>query len=326
MKKSMSEHVYLGADIGGTFIKLAIIDEKGNIIKKWQIETNKRNQGQDIPQDIYESFKVHLFNEKISFDQVYGLGMGAPGFVDLPTGMVVEAVNIGWKNFNLKKAMESFVKKPVFVLNDANLAALGENWKGAGRNVYDLIMVTLGTGVGGGIISNGQVITGSNGTGGEIGHIIVTPGEGPVCNCGRRGCIETYASATGIARLGQEALQEGKSTSLRKAAHSQHTITAKDVFEAAKKGDSISQDIIQEVTDKLGFVLANLAVALNPKKVVIGGGVANAGEQLLEPVETSFRKYSLPRTAEICSFELAELGNDAGVIGGAYLVKQKLNL
>ncbi|TCT26966.1 glucokinase [Melghiribacillus thermohalophilus] len=322
----MNKRVFLGADIGGTFIKLAIMDGQGNIIKKWSIETNTSDQGRHIPLEIYESFSKHLEMENLTFEHIYGLGIGAPGFVDLSSGIVYEAVNIGWKDFNLKQAMESYIHQPVFVSNDANLAALGENWKGAGKNVEDLIMVTLGTGVGGGVITSGQVINGINGTGGEIGHITVSPQDGPLCNCGRRGCIETYASATGIARMGYEAVQNGKETSLKEIMNLNGRITAKDVFEEAKKDDQVCRKIIEKVTDLLGLVLSNLAIAINPKKIVIGGGVANAGEELLSPLKKSFRRYCLPRTADACTFQLAELGNDAGVIGGAYLVKKQLYL
>ncbi|MRG86587.1 ROK family glucokinase [Salinibacillus xinjiangensis] len=317
------EKYYIGVDIGGTSIKQALITTTGVIVDKWETPTDKQRGGSLIPLHIATSIKQKLAEHHINKEQIIGIGAGAPGFVDVKNGVIYEAVNIGWENFHLKGLIEKELDISTYVLNDANLAALGENWLGAGQGHDHLIVVTLGTGVGGGIIVNDQVINGVNGTGGEIGHIIVTPNEGEHCNCGRLGCIETYASATGIARLGIQAIQEGKTTSLSQVYDTTGTLTSKDVFAEASKGDQVAQAIIDYIADLLGRMLANLSVAINPSKIVIGGGVSKAGEQLLQPIRLSFESYALNRIADACDIAIAQLGNDAGVIGAAYFVKQQ---
>ncbi|MBB6454269.1 glucokinase [Salirhabdus euzebyi] len=320
----MKKKYYIGCDIGGTSVKLAIIKEDGVIFDKWEIPTNSMNNGESIPKDISNSIKEKMKNHAISIEEINGIGAGAPGYVDVPNGIVIEAVNIGWKDYHLKKELEELLHVPVFVLNDANLAALGENWLGAGQGSDNLIAVTLGTGVGGGIVVNGEVINGSNGTGGEIGHIIVTPNEGYLCNCGRKGCIETYASATGFVKQGLEAIENGLETTLSETLQLSGKLTSKDIFEHAKNGDNVSKQIIEKNADLLGLMLANLAVTTDPDKIIIGGGVAKAGNQLLTPLKAAFSKFVLGKINETCEIFIAQLGNDAGVVGGAYYVKQQL--
>ncbi|SEB12305.1 glucokinase [Thalassobacillus cyri] len=315
---------YIGADIGGTTIKMAVITEDGSIVEKWEISTNHKDEGNHIPEDIQSSLKSKLVELGIQKEQVLGIGAGAPGFVNADSGFVYQTVNIGWRNFELGSILNEKTEFPVFVDNDANLAALGEKWKGSGENSNDLIAVTLGTGVGGGIIANGEVINGVNGTGGEIGHITVIPEGGAACNCGKTGCLETIASATGIVRLAEEAISKNPETSLVEL--SSNGLTAKDVFQAASAGDKQAREVLDYVTDVLGMTIANLAIACNPSKIVIGGGVSKAGEDLLIPLRKAFDQYALPRTSEACEFVIAELGNDAGVLGGAFLVKQNLGL
>ncbi|WP_028783209.1 ROK family glucokinase [Thalassobacillus devorans] len=315
---------YIGADIGGTTIKMAVITKDGTILDKWEIPTNHKDDGSYIPEDIHFSLKDKLIELGIHKEQILGIGAGAPGFVDADTGFVYQTVNIGWRNFDLGKILKEKTGFPVYVDNDANLAALGEKWKGSGENSNDLIAVTLGTGVGGGIIANGEVINGVNGTGGEIGHITVIPSGGAPCNCGKTGCLETIASATGIVRLAEEAITKNKETSLAEFSVKERTFTAKDVFDAARAGDKLAREVLDYVMDVLGMAIANLAIACNPSKIVIGGGVSKAGEDLLVPLRKAFDQYALPRTSEACEFVIAELGNDAGVLGGAFLVQQNL--
>lgn len=208
---------------------------------------------------------------------------------------------------------------PAVVDNDANIAAIGEMWKGAGNGAKNLICVTLGTGVGGGVIANGQIVRGANGAAGEIGHITSVPEGGAPCNCGKTGCLETIASATGIVRLAKEKLATSETdSSLRKL----ETITAKDVLDAAKENDRLALEVVEEVFFHLGLALANAANALNPEKIVIGGGVSKAGNWLAERVTEYFKRFAFPRVAESASIVIATLGNDAGVIGGAWLAKQ----
>ncbi|SET62511.1 glucokinase [Salinibacillus kushneri] len=313
----------VGVDIGGTAIKFALIKENGYILKKWETPTARKDNGSYIPEQIAHSVEEKLSEFDLNEEQILGMGAGAPGYVDVKNGIVYEAINLGWENFYLKQKLEEHLNIDTYVLNDANLAALGENWLGAGRDSNDLIAVTLGTGVGGGIIVNGEIINGVNGTGGEIGHITSTPNEGPRCNCGRLGCIETYASATGITRQALQALEKQVSTSLANIHKEKGRLSSKDVFKEAAKGDQTSQMIIDYTADLLGKMLADLAVSVNPSKIIIGGGVSKAGEQLLQPIRKSFQSYALGRIADVCQIVEAELDNDAGVAGAAYYVKQR---
>ncbi|TGB04305.1 ROK family glucokinase [Halobacillus salinus] len=315
------ERVYLGADIGGTTVKLAVINDAGEIQKKWEIPTNTSNQGESIPEDIHRTIEETLQELHISKDRVIGIGAGAPGFVDTDTGYIHEAVNIGWKDFDFGNILSELTGLTVWVDNDANLAALGENWLGAGKGAKNLIAVTLGTGVGGGIISNGQIINGANGTAAEIGHMTVVKEGGAPCNCGKSGCLETETSATGIVRKAKLALSDYPDSILKSSIEADH-LTAKEVFEAESAADELAVSVLADVTEVLGLAIANLAIALNPEKIVIGGGVSQAGDQLLQPLQKVYQQYALARTAEATSFGLAQLGNDAGVIGGAYLVKK----
>ncbi|WP_066192980.1 ROK family glucokinase [Gracilibacillus timonensis] len=317
----MEKDLLIGIDIGGTTVKNAIFTKAGEIVAKWEIPTDLTNQGASVPADTWASIENKLAELDISKDRCLGMGVGAPGFIEPETGKVAIAVNIGWKNFALKSIFEEISGLHVYVENDANIAALGENWKGSGNQVKNMIAVTLGTGVGGGIIANGQIISGANGTGAEIGHITVEE-DGAYCNCGRYGCLETVTSATGIVRQAEELIAEGKADPLLQRKEKNGAITTKDVFEVAAEGDTDCQSLIDHVSEVLGSSLAMLAIITNPAKIVIGGGVSKAGAQLLEPLKVAFEKHTLPRTNEACEFEIAQLGNDAGVYGGAYLVLQ----
>lgn len=317
----MEEDLLIGVDIGGTTVKIAIISKQGDLMTKWEIPTNLDNKGENVPNDIWLSIKSKLSELDIEKERCAGMGVGAPGFIEPETGKVAIAVNIGWKDFQLKEILEQLSGLNVYVDNDANIAALGENWKGSGNQVENMLAVTLGTGVGGGIISNGQIVSGANGTGAEIGHITVEK-DGAPCNCGRNGCLETVTSATGIVRQAEELIAEDKSSNLKKRKEKNGAITTKDIFELANEGDTDSKALLNHVFDVLGYTLATIAIVINPEKIVIGGGVSKAGNALLEPLKQAFEKYTLPRTNEACEFVIAELGNDAGVYGGAYLVLQ----
>ncbi|WP_182199569.1 ROK family glucokinase [Paraliobacillus salinarum] len=319
MKKNL-----VGVDIGGTTIKIGLFKNEGEIIDKWEIPTDKTNEGERIPHDIWESIEHKMSKHYIDKSTVGGIGVGAPGFIDAKKGIILIGVNIGWNDFELGKKLNALSNLPVYMDNDANVAAIGENWKGSGDLVDNLIVVTLGTGVGGGIIANGQIVSGANGTAGEIGHITVEKEGGAPCNCGRSGCLETVTSATGIARQALEAVNEGKNTKLAERYKNKNKLTAKDVFDLAKEGDAVAQDIVNHVTDVLGYSLASVATVINPSKIIMGGGVSKAGEDLLRPLRAAFEQYALPRIIEGCQFEIATLGNDAGIYGGAYLAKQNI--
>lgn len=317
------DHVFAGIDIGGTTVKIAFIHQDGSILDKWEITTNKTDGGKYILDDIASSINERkLAHEGLSLE---GAGVGAPGYIDVEHGIIVEAVNLGWKNYKVADLLKDAMGIPVFVDNDANLAAAGEKWLGAGDNASNLLAVTLGTGVGGGVLAGGEIIHGHAGLAGEIGHISSVKENGAFCNCGKYGCLETVSSATGIARLGKEAANNDPTSSLHSILTVNGTLEAKDVFSEAGKGDSTAQSVVNNSMEHLGFALANLCNSLNPQVVVIGGGVSKAGSQLIDALRPVFNRYAIPKIAEETDIVIATLGNDAGVIGGAWLARQKLS-
>jgi len=314
----MSE-LLTGVDIGGTTVKIGFITKSGEIIEKWEIPTDLSNDGAHIISDIWASIETKLQTPSFKDSSIKGIGVGAPGFVDAHAGIIAEAVNIGWKDIHLAEELEKLANVPVYAENDANIAVLGENWVGAGNQSRNLIAITLGTGVGGGIIANGSILNGANGMAGEIGHIEVLE-NGHLCNCGKKGCLETIASATGIVRQGMEKIQTNPESQLAKLFQSEGRITTQHIFELAKQGDQASKEIIDYTSDVLGKAMANMSMVINPSNILIGGGVSNAGDYLIDAVTNAFRKHALPRISEVCTIKVCQLGNDAGIIGGAYLV------
>lgn len=304
-----------GVDVGGTTIKMGFFDGEGNLLDKWEVKTDTQNQGNRILDDIAEEIQGKLKERDIQKSQVAGIGLGVPGPVKAD-GTVVKCINLGWGVFNVEQALQEKTGLPVRAGNDANVAALGEMWKGGGKGCKNLLLVTLGTGVGGGIIIEGRMVAGSNGAGGEIGHMCVNEQETENCPCGKKGCLEQYASATGIVHMVEKALAESDTEStLRQAA----PLTAKDVFDEAKKGDAFAKEQVGQMGRILGTAIANVACIVNPEIIVIGGGVSKAGNILIDVVEKHFREktFHACRNAE---FALAELGNDAGIYGAAYLI------
>lgn len=314
----------VGVDLGGTTIKIAFITLDGHIVEKWEIPTNISEDGKHIVSDIADSISAKLDQLSEKREKLAAIGMGAPGFIDMKTGFIYHAVNIGWRNYALKDELEKATGLSVTIDNDANIAAIGEMWRGAGDGEGNLLMVTLGTGVGGGIIVNGHIMHGTNGMAGEIGHITSIPEGGAHCNCGKSGCIETIASATGIARIAKEKAAGDVSSSLNEMLKNHGELKAKDVAEAAENGDQAAMDTLDEVAFHLGLVIANLSNSINPGKIVIGGGVSKAGHVLMSRLEKEFKRFALPRVAEGATLTVATLGNDAGVIGGAWLAKHNL--
>ncbi|WP_088102457.1 ROK family glucokinase [Halalkalibacter urbisdiaboli] len=312
----------VGVDIGGTTIKMAFVTNNGDIVDKWEIPTNTENGGINITSDIAKAINEKLQNLGESRQMLGAIGLGAPAFIEMDTGFVYEAVNIGWKNFALKEILEKETGLPVKLDNDANIAALGEMWRGAGDGAKNLLCITLGTGVGGGIIANGQILHGINGMAGEVGHITSVPEGGAPCNCGKTGCLETIASATGMVRLAMEQLSSHPQSALFTIYKENGKLTTKDIFASLEKGDTYANEVVETTAYHLGLALANLANAFNPHKIVIGGGVSKAGNLILDPLERHFKKFALKRVAEGAEFKIATLGNDAGVIGGAWIAKQ----
>ncbi len=311
----------VGVDVGGTTIKLAFITMDGEIVEKWAINTNAANAGIHVVKDITNAITGKLTELNEPKSRLHAIGIGAPGPIDLETGIIYGAVNIGWGTYPLRTRMEEEINLPVATDNDANVAALGEMWKGAGNGAKDLVFITLGTGVGGGIVANGKIISGTNGAGGEVGHMTSIPSGGFLCNCGKTGCLETVASATGIVRIAHEKLQTATESSLRNIYIKNGRITAKNVFEQAKQGDILSLQVVNNVVFHLGLSLANIANVLNPEKIIIGGGVSKTGDFLIEKLQPYFEQFTFKRVREGATLHIATLGNDAGIFGAAWLAK-----
>lgn len=309
----MSRFVF-GVDIGGTSVKLGLFDELGTVIDKWEIPTRTDDSGSHILPDIAESIQSKMKEKKIEKDQIAGVGVGAPGPID-NEGVVHCAVNLGWGTFSIRDTLSSLLELPVMAGNDANVAALGEMWKGGGLGSRDMIMVTLGTGVGGGIIINGRMLTGSTGAGGEIGHVHVEDNETQACNCGNYGCLEQYSSATGITRLANKLLEESNKDSLLRTGE----VSAKAVFDAVKEKDALAIEVAKQFGKYLGDCLANVSGVVNPEVIVLGGGVSKAGEILIDFIKPNFDKNVFHGSRNV-KFTLATLGNDAGIYGAAKLV------
>ena len=309
----MSQYVF-GVDIGGTTVKLGLFDTEGNLLDKWEIPTRTEESGSYILPDIAKDIQQKIEEKQISKEMVVGVGVGAPGPID-NQGVVHRAVNLGWGVFSIKDTLEEILKVPVMAGNDANVAALGEMWKGGGQGSSDLIVVTLGTGVGGGIIVDGKILTGATGAGGEIGHIHVEDNESETCGCGNMGCLEQYASATGVTRLANRKLKESeKESSLRGG-----EVSAKTVFDAVKVGDALAIEVAEEFGKYLGNCLAAIAGVVNPEAIVLGGGVSKAGEILINYIKPYYEK-NVFHGSRNAKFSLATLGNDAGIYGAAKLV------
>ena len=299
-----------GIDVGGTTVKVGFFETSGALLDKWEIKTNTANGGEAILPDIAKTIEEKLSKEGISKDEVQGIGIGVPGPV-LNASVVTRCVNLGWGEIDVAGTLSKIIGLPVKVGNDANVAALGEMWQGGAKGSSNVVMVTLGTGVGGGIIVDGKIVAGANGAGGEIGHLNVCEDEHEACNCGQHGCLEQYASATGVVRMAKRKLAKiSEETSL----HKFEDLTAKDVFDEAKAGDKVALEIVDEVCEILGKTLGKIACVVNPEVFVIGGGVSKAGQILIDTV----KKYYVPNTFTSCRdarFELASLGNDAGMYG-----------
>lgn len=306
--------VLFGVDLGGTTVKLGLFDREGNVLDKWEIPTRKEENGRQILPDIAQAIKDKMNEKGYSDQDVMGVGIGVPGPVD-NAGTIYKAANLGWGVMNINEELGALTGLTVKAGNDANVAALGEMWKGGGRGYCNMVAVTLGTGVGGGIIVDGRLLAGATGAGGEIGHIHVDDEEQDACGCGNHGCLEQYASATGIVRLAKRALQQsGQDSVLRNG-----EISAKTVFDAVKAGDALAMEIAEKFGEYLGKGLAAVAAVVNPEIFVIGGGVSKAGLVLLDYIEKYYKPYVFHGSRD-AKFALATLGNDAGIYGAARLV------
>ena len=309
------ENYVFGIDVGGTTVKCGLFTAEGTVLDKWEIRTNKENGGASILGDIAAAIDAKLQDKKIDKAQVLGVGIGVPGPVK-GDGTVLTCVNLGWGKFNVNEEMSKLVGLPVAAGNDANVAALGEMWKGGGQGYQDVVMITLGTGVGGGIILDGKIWAGSNGAGGELGHMIVNPEETDVCGCGGHGHLEQYASATGIVRMAKKELAASNTaTTLRKY----ENLSAKNVFDEAKAGDTVAVALVDKLCAILAGALTHVAATVDPQVFVIGGGVSKAGEILTEGLKKHYNQNLLSALYDK-EFRLATLGNDAGIFGSAKMI------
>ena len=305
---------YVGVDVGGTTVKMGLFSDEGEFIRKWEIPTRTEDGGKQILPDIVDSIK----NETADSGEVLGIGIGVPGPVT-DDGVVLKCANLGWGVFSAKDELIKLAGlENVKIANDANIAALGEMWKGGGRGFDSIVMVTLGTGVGGGIILNGQILNGSMGAGGEIGHMKIRPDEEDGCNCGGKGCLEQYCSATGVVRIAKKHLHPG-GAKLEDSCLAGIEITAKDIFDGAKADDTYCKEVVEEFGRALGHGLANVAQVMDPQAFVIGGGVSRAGEIIIDVTKKNYNDYVM-FALQNKEFRLAELGNDAGIYGAVKMV------
>lgn len=307
----------IGVDIGGRSMKFGLFTKDGEIQAKSNIITRTEDDGINILPDLYEHLKKIIEKYDLTDEKLLGIGIGIPGPI-LNKAIIKRAVNLGWKEeTNVKSYLEERLNVKVLVENDANVAALGEMWKGSAEGYKNLVMVTLGTGVGGGIVVDGRIVSGTTGSGGEIGHMpfLETPLK-RTCGCGGHRCLEQVASAPGIEQIAQDYLFENdKYSSLREL----DLISAKDIFDEAKKGDEYANNIVNIYNNHLGRGLGIISAIVDPEVFVIGGGVSHAGEFLIKGLKKSYQEQAFSVTAN-CEFKLASLGNDAGIFGAARLI------
>ena len=305
-----------GIDVGGTTVKMGLFTTEGELLDKWEIPTRKEDGGAYILNDVAASVEAKLAEKNIAKEDVAGAGIGVPG-PTLDTGYVSICVNLGWKDKNPANELSELLSIPVKAGNDANVAALGEMWKGGGEGYLDVVLLTLGTGVGGGIIINGEIAPSHRGVGGELGHITVNPDEEATCNCGNHGCLEQDASATGVVRIANKLLAASKEES---SLRTLETVTAKDVFDAAKAGDHLAVEAVEVLGKYLGLVVANVALTVDPDVFVIGGGVSKAGQVLIDVITKYYHNFAKIIGDNKAKVVLAKLGNDAGIYGAARMV------
>ena len=313
----MKEYAF-GIDLGGTTAKIGLFTTSGALLEKWEVPTDTSNAGEHILENLAAAILGKMKEQSIDPEQVEGVGIGVPGPVQNASVVPIVCANLGgWGEQNVSARLSGLLDGlKVLVGNDANVAALGEIWMGAAKGCSSAVMVTLGTGVGGGVIVNNHVIDGTHGAGGEIGHITVNRHETAVCGCGKKGCLEQYSSATGVVRCMKKLLDENPDTPcvLRGT-----DFVAKDVFDAARSGDTLAAREVDEMADTLGMALASIAATVDPEAFLVGGGVSRAGEVLFAPLTKHFKEYAF-RSCRETPIKQASLGNDAGIYGAVRLI------
>ena len=309
-------HYGFGIDLGGTTVKLAFFDQDGQMLHKWEIPTDTSENGKRILPDIAAAILGHLEAQQIPKNQVMGIGIAVPGPV-LADGTVNQCINLGWGVFNIQTTLSALTGLPVQAGNDANVAALGEYFQGGGQGYDSMVMVTLGTGVGGGVVLDGKILTGFSGAGGEIGHMTLNREETVPCNCGKYGCVEQYCSATGIVRTAKAQLAATEAPSVLRALSQ---LTCKDVFDAGEAGDPVALAILETFYAQAAEFIGNICCVLNPEAVVIGGGVSKAGQCLIDGISRHFPRFIFHGASNV-ALRLASLGNDAGAIGAFRMIR-----
>jgi glucokinase len=310
--------VYVGIDLGGTNMKLGLVCSDGQVLAEMEQPTLKEEGPDRVIDRMAEHARELARSAGVPWERIAGVGVGLPGFLDIPAGVVKYLTNLGWRDVPIREKLERNLQVPVVIDNDANVAALGEAWRGAGIGVEDVVCVTLGTGVGGGIISGGRLLHGVNGFAGEIGHIQLSP-QGAPCNCGQVGCLETIASATGMVRMAREAIAAGRKTSLSEV----KTLTTREIFAAASERDEVAEEVVRKAVDALAQTFAVLSVVLNPSRFIVGGGVAKAGDALIVPLKEKYQRLAQSHVRQGVEIVLAKLGNRAGFIGAAGLLARQ---
>ncbi len=309
----------IGVDVGGTNVKVALVDKSGSIVYSDTVPTRAEMGYEYTISNIIKAIQNLMKESKVDKSLIEGIGFGFPGQIDCDNGIVRLAPNIpGWVNIPIADIVSNEFSIPVKVDNDVRCAALAELNFGAGRGAQNLICITVGTGIGSGLIINGKLVRGASNAAGELGHIKLQMKDGPICGCGDTGCLEAFASGPGIVALAEEYIKGGKSTKFRELANPD--ITPYIVAEAAKQGDVVAKKIFEIIGEYIGIGLASVVNLLNPEKVVIGGGVADAGDLLFNPVIETLKKRTMPIQRDAVQVVHAELGNTAGVIGASLLI------
>lgn len=317
------EHYYVGIDLGGTTVKAAVVSGAGLILSGIHLDCPRMQGDEAIISKIEETVRLALRQAGVTMDQVESVGIGTPGIANADTGVVEYSCNLGFKDTPLAEELSKRLGKYVLIENDANVAALGEFYAGAGRGVSNLVAITLGTGIGGGVIVNNRLVQGFNYAGTELGHMVIER-NGELCNCGRRGCWEAYASATALIRQTKVAMAAHPDSLLWNEVGDKDLdrVNGRTVFAAMEKGDEVAEQVVRTYAEYLAVGLVNIVNIFQPEIVCIGGGISNAGEVLLAPVRKIMDQEDYARdSAHRCRLVRAQLGNDAGVIGAAMLWK-----
>lgn len=313
--------VYIGVDLGGTNIAVGVVSETGSILAEASVKTLAERPSEDVIRDMAACAQKALVKAGLTVEDVKSVGVGVPGVADEVNGVVISCANLGWSNVPLRAEMQKYIDRPVFIGNDANVAALAESYVGVSAGCRSSVMLTLGTGLGGGIVINGKAWGGAHGRGGEIGHMTLVP-DGVPCTCGNNGCAERYVSATALIRMGKQECIAFPDSLILKKAGSMEKINAKNVLDAAKEGDASALRVFNSFVYYLALTINNVTSFFDPDMIVLGGGVSHAGAFLLDALRAVLPRYQMFKALPIPRLELARLGNEAGIIGAALLGKE----